>query len=462
VTQNLIGCLSTPGGTTIEANRDGLQAIAGQIEAELQQSEVYRQAVASLQALPEEVSKQAHMFLRAVSRTAIRLALRRFVRKNRTASDAEAAHLSEERVKPLVNSHLSAISGGSVSAPASENKNRNGGQSTSPASGTSASRMAEIETSATQSTPNGLANGPLHPSSSSQQKPKSEPFRLRKRNKPELSRQKIIQQREDLLRQLGQTIQEVRESKSVSLRQLHTTTLVPLHHLEALEMGRVDRLPEDVYLRGFIRRIGNALGLDGNHLAASLPKPENQDVILPSWYHPTTSKSSSLHLDSMHLYLGYAALMAGGFVWLSQQAPPKDSFQLDLNLPNESSVQPSPTSQISPLPAPARASSPAKNASTAKPSAATSSSPTTKNSSTAKASSIAPANPSSSVTAPKNGAASASSSATTKSIPTYKPGIAKSTATTNAATKATSVKAKPLAGAGIAPPETLSQPSSNR
>jgi cytoskeletal protein RodZ len=322
-------------------------------------------------------------------------------------------------------------------------------------------------TSATLSSAAGLTGGPLRAQSSNSRKSKPELFKLRKRSKPELSRQKIIQQREDLLRQLGQTIQEVRESKAVSLRQLHTTTLVPLHHLEALEMGRVDRLPEDVYLRGFIRRIGNALGLDGNHLAASLPKPETQDI-LPSWYHPTTSKSPSLHLDSMHLYLGYAALMAGGFVWLSQQAPPKDSFQLDLNIPNESSIQPSPTSQISSPPPQTNsstlASSPthshpaAKSGSIAKPPVATSSRPTAKISSPPKTNPTATANAAPIVQSGSKASPASPSASTAKGNPIHPMGTSKSTTSQ----KATSVKAKPLAGSGIAPPETLNQSNLSR
>lgn len=53
--------------------------------------------------------------------------------------------------------------------------------------------------------------------------------------------------------------------------------------MEAIENGNWELLPEDVFVRGFIRLMGNALGFNGTALAASLPAPEPTKSVLPSW-----------------------------------------------------------------------------------------------------------------------------------------------------------------------------------
>ncbi|HEY9906789.1 MAG TPA: hypothetical protein V6D18_04185, partial [Thermosynechococcaceae cyanobacterium] len=78
---------------------------------------------------------------------------------------------------------------------------------------------------------------------------------------------------------------------------------------------------------GFLRRLGCALNLDGIALAASLPPLDPVQAILPTWYHPEMSLNTGLR--PLHLYVGYAALLAGGFTWLAYQSdlrePPKPS-----------------------------------------------------------------------------------------------------------------------------------------
>lgn len=148
---------------------------------------------------------------------------------------------------------------------------------------------------------------------------KSQPMKLfRKSKKPtpaELAAS-WAKQRQEHLRQLGAQLRQARLSQSVSLEELHNFTRVPLHAIQALENGCIEQLPEDVYVRGFIRRIGNALGLQGERLAASLPAPV--ESVVPSWYHPESF--SDFYLRPVYLYIGYAALMAGamgGLHWLS-------------------------------------------------------------------------------------------------------------------------------------------------
>ncbi|MGL5084097.1 MAG: helix-turn-helix domain-containing protein [Microcoleaceae cyanobacterium] len=148
----------------------------------------------------------------------------------------------------------------------------------------------------------------------------------RKLTKADIAAQSL-KHRANCLRQIGQELQQARQTLSLSLLQLHQRTLIPLSHLQALEMGQLDQLPGDIYVRGFIRRIGNTLGLDGAAMAAILPEPPLQ----PSW--SKLEPEAGVQLNSMHLYLGYAAVLAGslgGVAWLAQQSVPENSLPPDL------------------------------------------------------------------------------------------------------------------------------------
>lgn len=69
------------------------------------------------------------------------------------------------------------------------------------------------------------------------------------------------------LKQIGDYLLQVRENQGISLEKIAKDTFIPLRLLKALEVGDVDRLPEPVYVKGFIRRYGDALGLDGAEIA---------------------------------------------------------------------------------------------------------------------------------------------------------------------------------------------------
>ncbi|MBU6450260.1 MAG: DUF4115 domain-containing protein [Cyanobacteria bacterium REEB67] len=69
------------------------------------------------------------------------------------------------------------------------------------------------------------------------------------------------------LEQIGQKLKATREGQSLSLGQIYDRTKIPPNHLEAIESGIADDLPETVYVAGFIKRYGDLLGLNGQSLA---------------------------------------------------------------------------------------------------------------------------------------------------------------------------------------------------
>lgn len=61
---------------------------------------------------------------------------------------------------------------------------------------------------------------------------------------------------------LGDMLRQAREARGLSIDQLATITRLNPHFIEALEEGRWDRLPGQVYLKPFAKTCAEALGLD--------------------------------------------------------------------------------------------------------------------------------------------------------------------------------------------------------
>lgn len=123
------------------------------------------------------------------------------------------------------------------------------------------------------------------------------------------------QAREARLLEIIDLLKQTRLQKGISLTQINQSTHVTIHQLQLLENGELDQLPEDIYLRGFIRRIGNVLGLNGMALASSIPSVDDDveaHTVRPSWQVGAQAPAQhGLQFQSAHLYVAYAALMAG-------------------------------------------------------------------------------------------------------------------------------------------------------
>lgn len=73
------------------------------------------------------------------------------------------------------------------------------------------------------------------------------------------------------LGEIGQLLAKAREEKGLSLAEVSGKTLIRATILKAIEEGDDRPLPEPVYIRGFIRRFGDLVGLNGMELCDSFP-----------------------------------------------------------------------------------------------------------------------------------------------------------------------------------------------
>lgn len=321
---NSASCLSVTQNAALETSSEELSTIVGspdvltllsQIETELYHSEVYRRCLKSLRGMLGEATGNAQMLFKAIGREAIRLSLQQL-----TQQPANAA-----------------LADNSPSQPSESLAPAHPPVKTTPSASTPQNWLAVSETA---SSPNLPASQTIRVAPSNaldiiSAKPQ------KRLSKTELASQKAEQERLECLRHIGEQLRQARQARSLSLVQLHSQTLIPPHQLEALEIGRVEQLPEDIYVRGFIRRISTVLGIDGDSLLASLPKPDPVKSVVPSWYHPPASHSSGIYLNTVHLYLGYSALIAGavgGLAWLSNQSPPDMGYETEPLAPTDTSA----------------------------------------------------------------------------------------------------------------------------
>ncbi|NJN91702.1 MAG: hypothetical protein HC878_15955 [Leptolyngbyaceae cyanobacterium SL_5_14] len=303
-------CLEGAGNTRIALSQEKLRTIFSQVEAELYHSETYRRALASLQKTLGEAIEGPQALIKSACREAIRLALRQLVKQYQASPNSDQGELQQTAASSLSNqlSNQEIVSYAQTTAQDSvpqAKPNLSVKSDTPPVGGLAVSPKAAIRSKLKRSGAGNLAK--TKPNTGAATQPPSPP-------------------REVLVRQIGQELRHARQAKSLSLNQLHSLTWIPIHQLKALEDGQVEQLPEDVYVRGFIRRVGDVLELDGASMAATLPTPDSAKTVVPSWQ---ISTETAPCLRPVHLYVGYAALMAGavgGLAWMAQQPFPDGAF----------------------------------------------------------------------------------------------------------------------------------------
>lgn len=80
------------------------------------------------------------------------------------------------------------------------------------------------------------------------------------------------------LEEIGQRLRAARDSRGLSLLTAEEETKIRRKYLEALEAGRRDELPDEVYVKGYIRTYGNYLGLDGAALVGEYKRAQRGEA----------------------------------------------------------------------------------------------------------------------------------------------------------------------------------------
>ncbi|AFZ00307.1 helix-turn-helix domain-containing protein [Calothrix sp. PCC 6303] len=321
--------LTTPGNQTIEISQDELRSLLGRIETELHRSKVYRRALATVQKMLGDSADDAKLLFKAVGREAIGLAFRQFSQQN-TEDKKITPELHPTPEESIISANITPDSSeitSDLSACLTSVKVHPDSIIANPG-----------EINLNLETPRVSSVTSSHKTTETNTTIPSLNWLKQKKPSPAEISQQLTEKRSESLQEIGKQLRVARELRGLSLTELNTYTHVQIHLMEAIENGKWDELPEDVYVRGFIRVMANSLGLNGTNLAASLPQPEPVKAVLPSWYE-TGKKSSSFdfQVNPMHLYLGYTVLVAGAVGGLSVMSQQANSNKLVSPNPNTSS-----------------------------------------------------------------------------------------------------------------------------
>lgn len=304
--------------TTIEVSSESLRSLVRQIEGELYCSEVYNIALKSLQKMLGQAASKAEIVIKAVGREAIQLALKQISKQQ------SAVICTTEVVTPSETISVTAIPSNPSSVSSMNEQVKKPEYSASKVQISVVSPLGFIA----ESQPENISAEDSEETSTLSDN--SVNLKTKPLTQAEINHH-VRQQQKVYLQEIGEELRKARESYHLTLQQMHYFTLVPLHHLEALEQGQLECLPEDIYIRGFICRVANALGLEGGKLAASFPCLEFSAQLQQSTV--KADINSEFYLNSAHLYFGYVAILAssmGGIAWLSQQSVPDVTLPPDI------------------------------------------------------------------------------------------------------------------------------------
>lgn len=80
---------------------------------------------------------------------------------------------------------------------------------------------------------------------------------------------------------VGTLLKTRREARGMTLLEVSRITRLSISHLEAIEEGRLDELPGEVFARGFIRSYAQAVGVAPGEMVARLTKSRRVCLVTP-------------------------------------------------------------------------------------------------------------------------------------------------------------------------------------
>lgn len=300
-------------------------SLVTEIEAEVYASPVYCQTLATLKKNSKNGSTDS--LLKKITRSVIRVALKRFLAIPELQAESfpmkpfESSKPSEPVINPQ--NHPSTA----ISSNLEKNLEKNT-EKIHPLSISQKTQNAEPTAASTKNQPINIfsflmnqarkihAKSCLYLELVIENESKTEPIGTKKLPYNQRKEQ------EKRLQEIGQQIQAARLAKSITISQLNIRSAILSSKIEAIENGCLDKLPEPIYVQGYIRRLGNAVGLDGDRLANYfLNPPEHTIKAIKTNEDENPEKNNNnprkIYLNSIHLFWLYLSLIASALGWLN-------------------------------------------------------------------------------------------------------------------------------------------------
>lgn len=161
----------------------------------------------------------------------------------------------------------------------------------------------------------------------------------------------LTQQQVEQLQDIGEALKACRCRQGVSLEDLATDLRIRARLLHAIEAGTAEHLPEAVFVQAFIRKYGDALGLDGQALAQEFQAsaaPVVSNLLEPEEPVPTRRP---VWIDSLLVVVSVAVIGGSAYylltrfdlpAWFAQSTEPAASSQDQQNTePTDQPPEPS-------------------------------------------------------------------------------------------------------------------------
>lgn len=123
---------------------------------------------------------------------------------------------------------------------------------------------------------------------------------------------------------LGEKLKKIRSEYRISLNEVAKNTKIQMKYLEYLENGEYEKLPADVYVRGFVRSYANFLGTDESvlvkmyererNIRKNLKKEDFQEQPMRTFHFPRFVVTPKLLIGTV-IFL----VAVGGFVYLYRE-----------------------------------------------------------------------------------------------------------------------------------------------
>jgi cytoskeletal protein RodZ len=114
---------------------------------------------------------------------------------------------------------------------------------------------------------------------------------------------------------LGTFLKYHREARGVALDDVAATTRVPLASLRSIEEDRLDDLPGEVFVRGFLRAYSRCIGLDPEDVVARLDRPAPKPTLPHIPPTDTDLRRRRITTPALLLVLILAFLLAALVLW---------------------------------------------------------------------------------------------------------------------------------------------------
>lgn len=157
---------------------------------------------------------------------------------------------------------------------------------------------------------------------------------LSKKQKEEME---ITEKQAIKLAEIGAQLRQKRLEQSITLEQIAVHTMIRVQMLHAIEEGKLERLPEPVYIQGLLLRYANALGLDGRAIAQDFHLHQKRFNLKKFWFN-LPDYLPLLELRPLHLYIFYLVAIGFAVQTLSQHLNSTATQTANQELENKAAV----------------------------------------------------------------------------------------------------------------------------